>query len=249
MNENISKYEELGYCLFRSIIDKENLEKLEQDVLDAIREYKKTPLYAKSKTAEYRDWAPALHFKKESVAEFLKSRIFVDVGRSILGESFDLKHTLTMTKTADRAESFDWHQDSAYGKDPEHKNYTCWIAITDSKKDNGCLRIVPKSHLNGLVKHIPSKLHPPDKEIEVVDETESIDVEMNAGDMIVISSLLFHSSWPNLSGKIRIGLLAGFMNPKKEYFPFELEDSLQYLRDSQLVWKKVENNNVEDKSE
>jgi hypothetical protein len=47
MNEDIRKYEEFGYCLFRSIIDKEKLAKLEQDVLDAIREYKKNPIYSK----------------------------------------------------------------------------------------------------------------------------------------------------------------------------------------------------------
>ena len=70
---------------------------------------------------------------------------------------------------------------------------------------------------------------------------------MNAGDMIVLSPLLFHSSWPNFSGKLRIGFLAGFMNPKEEYFPFELEQGLQYLRDTQLIWKQIENKSVPDR--
>ena len=248
MNEDLHRYDEFGYCLFRSIISPENLVRLEQDVLDVIQDFKKNPVYPKIKSTEYRDYAPALHLKKQSVADLLKSKIFVDIGKSILGESFDLRFTTTMTKTAERAESFDWHQDSAYSKDPEHKNYTCWIAVTDSKRENGCLRIVPGSHSRGLVKHIPSKLHPPDQEIEMIDEKMSIDVEMNSGDMIVMDPYLFHSSWPNFSGKLRIGLLAGFMKPKEDYLPFELEASLQYLRMSQPKWKKVENNSGSDSS-
>jgi len=40
-----------------------------------------------------------------------------------------------------------WHQDISYwGKTPR---VTCWLALDDATKENGCMRMIPGSHLRG----------------------------------------------------------------------------------------------------
>ena len=241
MNEELSRYGEYGYCLLKGLIPQSSLPELRKDILDAISDFKQNPVYPKIKATEYRDYAPALHLKKKSVINLLCSIGISDIVKTLIGGDADLRFTTTMTKTVDRAESFDWHQDSAYDRDPEHLKLTCWFAITDSLKADGCLRIIEKSHIHGFVKHVESKRHFPDKEIESVDEADAIDVEMRKGDMLVINPFLFHSSWPNVSGQTRVALLAGFMKPKKEYLDFEINASRQYLRNFEKQWEKVIN--------
>jgi ectoine hydroxylase-related dioxygenase (phytanoyl-CoA dioxygenase family) len=240
-NEDVGKYGEFGYCLVRGIVPQGDLEELRKDILEAISEFKKNPVYPKIKATEYRDYAPGLHLHKPSVVALLRSAPMADLVRTLIGPDADLRFTTTMTKTAERSESFDWHQDDAYGADPEHPKLTCWFAISDSMKADGCLRIIEKSHHQGLVKHVDSRLHFPDKEIEVVNEADAMDVEMHQGDMIMMSPLLFHSSWPNTSGNTRIALLAGFMKPKMDYLEFERKASYRYLRGSETRWERVGN--------
>jgi len=45
-----------------------------------------------------------------------------------------------------------WHQDYSYWTRTEAMQHlTCWVALDDADKDNGCLHYVPKSHRWGLL--------------------------------------------------------------------------------------------------
>jgi phytanoyl-CoA hydroxylase len=234
-----SLYRESGYAVIKGLAAEAALPALKRDVLDAIEETKASPNYSSLKTREYRDFAAALHLKKDSVVGLLTSNPIAEIVEALLGPNADLRFTSSMTKTKEKNCALDWHQDAGYDKDPDHPKFSFWIALTDSRKDNGCLRIIPGSHKAGLAKHILSKSFPPDLEIETVDESKSIDLEMRAGDAVVLSPFVHHSSWPNLSGDIRVALLAGFMQPKEEYLGFELKASFTYLRKSVMHWEKI----------
>src|SRR5687768_2479969 len=159
--------------------------------------------------------------KSDRVAAFLRAEPFLSLIRDLVGEDADLCFTSSMTKTAEKNAHLDWHQDTAYDRFPEHHKLSFWIALTDSRRDNGCLRIISGSHRQGLVPHIPSRTLEHDKEIETVDESRAEDVEMEPGQMLLIDRHLFHASWRNESGRLRMGLIAGFMRPKDEYQEFE----------------------------
>ena len=47
------------------------------------------------------------------------------------------------------------------------------------------------------------------------------------------------ASWPNESGALRIGLLAGFMRPKEAYLPHERQGSYAHLRGGEPRWEPV----------
>jgi ectoine hydroxylase-related dioxygenase (phytanoyl-CoA dioxygenase family) len=144
-----------------------------------------------------------------------------------------------MTKTREMSSALDWHQDAGYSRDPEHLCFSWWIALTDATRENGGLRILPGTHKPGLAKHIPSRRFPPDKEIETVDEAGALDVDLAAGDAIALDPFVFHASWPNVSGALRIGLLAGFMLPKPEYLDFEKKAGFAYARGGEPRWERL----------
>lgn len=238
LNTDMSKYAEAGYCLIRNLADRALLDGIRDALLGAIAAHKTTPGYQANKARYHRDFAVNMHIRSDVLAFYLQSSPFREVVARVLGAEADLRFTSTMTKTAEMSAHLDWHQDSAYDKDPEHDKFCFWVAITDSVRDNGCLRIIPGSHSLGLVPHIPSRTLEYDKEVETLDEGPALDVEMEPGDMVVLHRHVMHASWPNASGRLRMGLIAGFMPPKREYMPFE-NGAYRYLRGGRPMWSRV----------
>ena len=55
---------------------------------------------------------------------------------------------------------FAWHQDMAYWPPftSDISAATCWLAVTDSTEENGCMRFLPGSHKEAqLRKHAPGE--------------------------------------------------------------------------------------------
>ncbi len=103
-----------------------------------------------------------------------------------------------------------WHQDSAYfGLEP-HALAAVWVALTDSNRDNGCLRVLPGSHLGPAYRHTETfaekNLLARGQAIERLDESEAVDIELRAGQFSVHHERTVHGSLPNRSAVPRIGL-------------------------------------------
>ena len=103
-----------------------------------------------------------------------------------------------------------WHQDSAYfGLEP-HDLATVWIALTDSNRDNGCLRVLPGSHRGPAYRHSETfaakNLLARGQAIEGLDDTKGVDVELAAGQFSVHHEHTVHGSLPNQTAAARIGL-------------------------------------------
>lgn len=103
-----------------------------------------------------------------------------------------------------------WHQDSAYfGLDP-HALAAVWVAITPSNKTNGCLRVMPGSHLGPAQIHTETKakknLLARGQAIEGLDESQAVDLELEEGQFSVHHERTVHGSAPNLTDGPRIGL-------------------------------------------
>jgi ectoine hydroxylase-related dioxygenase (phytanoyl-CoA dioxygenase family) len=85
---------------------------------------------------------------------------------------------------------------------------TIWFAVTQSVRANGCVRMIPGSHRLGLQKHSSKRdenhiLNQVDP--AVLDESETIDIELEPGDISVHHPLLLHGSKPNTSTRWRRG--------------------------------------------
>jgi len=90
---------------------------------------------------------------------------------------------------------------------------TLWVAGTDSRIENGCMRVLPETQNNHLLKR--SELMALDTEKFVlgvgirpdqIDDSHAVDLELNAGDISIHNPNIIHGSNANTSDEWRVGL-------------------------------------------
>jgi len=96
-----------------------------------------------------------------------------------------------------------WHQDFFYVRG-DTRVVTAWIPMQDTTYFNGCLSIMPGSHLQGHIEHdvILGKKRVP----STIFKNEIRLVEMKKGDLLLFDSLLLHSGNLNMTESIRYSL-------------------------------------------
>lgn len=110
-----------------------------------------------------------------------------------------------------RSPSFiSWHQDATYWGLSSMDVLTAWVALTPSRPENGCLRVIPASHRWPVLEHretfAENNLLTRGQEIAVdVDETQAADLVLEPGQMSLHHALIAHGSEPNTSGIPRVG--------------------------------------------
>mgnify|MGYP002640813779 CR=1 FL=1 len=111
-------------------------------------------------------------------------------------DEVDVFGTKFFPKLAGGGTSTHWHQDNYYFGTESDRVISCGIYLQDSDLANGCLRIVPRSHLSGSIaahRHEPG-MH---GSWTVVDEAAAIDVEVPGGSVVLFSANLLHGTADN----------------------------------------------------
>ena len=107
-----------------------------------------------------------------------------------------------------------WHQDSYYFPfDPPRPVVGLWLAITEATLANGCLHVLPGSHVEPVHDHVPDRRPGANYGyVEIVDHdmTAAIPVVMAPGDLLVFDSHLMHRSTDNETEGIRAAMVFHF---------------------------------------
>src|SRR5262245_18898333 len=142
----------------------------------------------------------------------------VDVAEDLLGPEILVHSTIIFYKTAGSPVYVSWHQDGLYPGLRVRTLTSAWIALTNSRVENGCLRVLPKSHRYGVLPHTERKardnLLNRGQTISDVDENKAIDVELRAGEMSLHDVNLIHGSRPSRSSTKRVGFVVRFATPE-----------------------------------
>src|SRR4030095_3104191 len=64
----------------------------------------------------------------------------------IIGPDILIHSSTIFTKYAQDEKFVSWHQDSHYWGLSEPRLVSAWIALTDSTRENGCPRVLPRTH-------------------------------------------------------------------------------------------------------
>jgi ectoine hydroxylase-related dioxygenase (phytanoyl-CoA dioxygenase family) len=105
-----------------------------------------------------------------------------------------------------------WHQDNAYFRQPDPTaGVGMWTALHDATIQNGCMNVVPRSHVSlrphqrdpGSDHHI----HVPD-----VRDDESVPIELAAGGILLFNWGVLHCTKGNRTDRARAGLALHFYN-------------------------------------
>jgi phytanoyl-CoA hydroxylase len=119
----------------------------------------------------------------------------------LLGQGRVLMQEMALVKPPRIGSEKPWHQDAAYFRVTDPGMVVgVWIALDDALQMNGCMEVVPGSHLDGAVPHmhendfnrcriVPAKLRVRDR----------VAIEMQPGDALLFHSLLHHFTAPNKS--------------------------------------------------
>ena len=117
-----------------------------------------------------------------------------------------------------------WHQDAKYWPLEPRTTVTVWLAVFHADTENGCMRVIPGSHRWGDLRH--DKLsgardwHNQERGDERAsrfvlwqrvdpsefDESEAVDLTLNAGEISLHDDDLIHGSAGNESERMRAGI-------------------------------------------
>ena len=157
------------------------------------------------------------HTRSAVAAEFVKSPIYIDVCRNLIGPDVDLYYNQAAVKPPASGKVFNWHQDSGYTETEPLEYITCWTAISDSDLENGCIWVIPGSYKWGVLEHLPQeedRTNYSGVTARFAEEDGAISVEMNAGQVAVFSSLMLHKSGPNTTkDRTRYGFVPQYHVP------------------------------------
>jgi non-heme Fe2+,alpha-ketoglutarate-dependent halogenase len=154
----------------------------------------------------------------------------------LLGPNIVLKSTRLFYKYGKSAAYVGWHQDGITEKLEDGRAPAVWLGLTAATMENGCLRVVPKSHRLGLRQHdtrpnldafgngdfAAAQLRSRSREDELSGKITTVprdaeapfDLVMRPGEMSVHHPVILHGSNANLSGESRIGLSASYSTPE-----------------------------------
>jgi hypothetical protein len=140
--------------------------------------------------------------------DVLWSPAFLVPASQLLGGPVRFWHDQLFCKPAHHGGVVAWHQDYSYWTRTEPMSHlTCWIALDDSDRDNGCLYYVPGSHrwkllpvtgLTGNMDEIMTVLSPEQKEA-----FHPVPIELKRGQCTFHHPLMVHGSYANRSQRPR----------------------------------------------
>lgn len=145
------------------------------------------------------------------ISDLVRHPRILDAVETILGPDLLCWMSNFFTKDAGDGRFISWHQDSTYWALSSPDVVTAWVALTPSRRDNGCLQVIPGTHLAEQVPHRDTfgegNMLSRGQEIAVeVNLSEAVDVVLQPGEMSLHHVRIFHGSEPNRSDIRRIGL-------------------------------------------
>lgn len=202
-------YKEDGYILLDSLYDISYCNEL-KNYINELDIKLKVPFYNKG-------FGFGNRINDDNFSDLINNSIFRETLKTLLdGDNYIINHIIINNKVRLVGHGVEWHQEFfnvnsfAPGftvENDEHNLIQIYIPLTDENLDNGGLKIIPKSHKLGLLKHtniIDSHFqHKRAVEFDTLDEIckthEIVDLNLKAGSLLFFNDLLIHSSGMNKS--------------------------------------------------
>lgn len=148
--------------------------------------------------------------------ELVRHSRILDAIEAVIGPDILCWTSSMFSKKPRSADYVSWHQDITYwGLDPPAVT-TAWVALTESTPENGCMRVIPRSHLSDVVPHrdthAENNMLSRGQEVMVeVDEAEAVNLVLRPGEMSLHHAKIIHGSHANASPRPRMGFAIRYM--------------------------------------
>ena len=143
----------------------------------------------------------------------------LDAVESVIGPDILVWSAQVFPKSARDPGYISMHQDGTYWGLEGGSVTTAWIALTASTKENGCMRLLPGSHLSKILPHsdtfAENNLLTRGQVVQAeYDERDVVDIELEPGQMSLHHVRAIHGSHGNRTDGPRIGFAARYITPE-----------------------------------
>lgn len=155
-------------------------------------------------------WTQKAYLLLPSLDALVRDARLTDAVASILGEDLLVLSADLFVKRARSTARITWHQDVNYWElEPLGDVLTAWVALTEARPDNGCMRYAAGRHLGRLAheeRPAADNMLTRGQEIAVdIPEGDAVDVVLAPGEASFHHALAPHASGPNTTDAPRIG--------------------------------------------
>ena len=219
MNQQISdkqwqQFQEEGYLPLGRVMDDGELATLQQRIDDIMMgkaqlPYDRMMMQLDGKTSNYGEMepmtkghkGPTLNYRKITELEFdpfFLSYMQKPAFREICAKAYGLSTPIStpramfMNKPAETGTHLPWHQDVFRNLDTDPR-IIIWAALDPATLDNGCLRVIPKSHRRIFEQNFPTE----EQTKILLAKSEPVTLELQAGEGILLDNSLIHTSAVN----------------------------------------------------
>lgn len=134
----------------------------------------------------------------------------LDIAEQFVGPDIALFASHYIAKPPFKGQAVLWHQDGSYWPLEPMEVISFWLAVDDSTPENGCLRVIPRTHTLALqeMQERPDVDSVLGSGIEdaLVDESQAVDLVLESGDISIHHPNIVHGSNANRSPSWRRGL-------------------------------------------
>ena len=177
------------------------------------------------------------HYRDERLLEFLLSDEVLDTVEPLVGPDIALWSSHFISKDPFNGRETPWHEDSAFWEgrfDAYDRIVTIWLALEDgSNRENGCMRVIPGSHLNGGFSdnYVPADLSRQTFHAQLadVDESTAVAFELARGEFSMHDGRIVHGAKANTSPVRRTGYTM-------RYFPSSVKMQPIPLNEGWKIW-------------
>jgi len=163
------------------------------------------------------------HFREPELLKFLMNEKVYDIIEPLIGPDFGLFSSHFISKEPNVGKATPWHEDSGYwaGRFDQFSDgiVTIWLALDESNLENGCMQLIPGTHLRDDFVYEPCST---DENIFMsqivnIDENEAAACELKRGEYSLHDARIVHGAKLNKSTKRRCGYTMRYFSQKMKY--------------------------------
>jgi phytanoyl-CoA hydroxylase len=207
-------YDRDGYVFLKSFLSKDEVEKINREFEDFIRN--KVPsmpgnfvFYEDNSDPSTLKQLQDIHNYNSFFSGILKGSKFEEMAKVLLGENVIGKNVEYFNKPPKIGKPTPPHQDGYYFMLNPPQAITMWMALEDADEENGCVRYIQGSHLTGMRPHGRTKTFGFSQGItdyDAKDFANEIPFPAKPGDLLIHHAMTIHRADGNKSDRSRRAL-------------------------------------------
>lgn len=214
-------FNQQGFLLVENMLSPEEVEEYREVYEDFLSNKIDSALY-RADLAGQPDGLPKKQEVERITQIMIPSRLFPSLlskplhqrshafARQLLGDDIALDFDMLIDKAPFTNTPTPWHQDCAYWITmPDTRAVSCWVALDEARKENGCMWYIPKSHQLPVRPHVPSAKGGGALMCEA-SEDEAVAVEVQPGSCVFHHGGTLHYSRGNSTDKRRRAFITNF---------------------------------------